>query len=160
MGGLIMDRKYLPRIFLVIILITFLGLVGHALAYRGGWGESGGRGPGYYHNWYGNPGADISEKDLDKLNAEREAFFKETKELRQNIHSKELELGNELAKNELDAEKAANLQRELSELYAQFDQKRLEHRIKIRDIIPYAEREMGYGNRYYGRGPGAGYCWR
>ncbi|MCP4693925.1 MAG: periplasmic heavy metal sensor [Desulfobacterales bacterium] len=96
----------------------------------------------------------LGEEDVKKLDALRQAFFKDTRDLRQEINAKGLELASELAKKDPDAEKAANLQRELSELEARFDQKRLSHVLEAKKINPNA------GGKYACRGKrgGGGGC--
>jgi hypothetical protein len=52
----------------------------------------------------------------------------------QDVYAKRLELRGELAKKDPDAKKAAELQGEISKLQAEFDQKRIDHLIKVRKI--------------------------
>ena len=94
-----------------------------------------------------------------QLEQKRAAFFKETQDLRANLYEKERELQKELAKNDPDAAKASVLQKEISELQTQFDKKRIDHMLEIRELTPNAGRGylnggpmMGYGAR------GGGYC--
>ena len=53
---------------------------------------------------------DLGEEDIQKLEKERTDFFEATKNLRANIYQKRLELRSELAKENPDAKKAAELQ--------------------------------------------------
>jgi Spy/CpxP family protein refolding chaperone len=94
------------------------------------------RGPGF--GYEGN----LSEEQLQKLDDEREAFFKETEDLRRQIYQKNLELKSELANKTPDANKASEIQKELSDLKAQFAEKRLQHILKMKAAFP--ESEMGY----------------
>lgn len=91
----------------------------------------------------------LSEKDMEKLEAERAAFFKETKELRFRIEDKAWELGRELRMDKPDEKKAMALQKELSDLRGQLDQKFLAHRLKMRALFPEAE--------FFGPGGGRGF---
>jgi Spy/CpxP family protein refolding chaperone len=138
-----------------------------------GWQRGGNWGPGYMGN--------LSDDEIKALQKEHNAFFEATQDLRQEIYQKNLELRSELAKKDPDAKKAAKLQKEISSLEADFDQKRLDHQMKIRKISPKAGRGfmgggpmgpgmMGYGGfgcpdypysgqymgprRGYGMGPG------
>jgi Spy/CpxP family protein refolding chaperone len=97
-----------------------------------------GRGPGYM---MGN----LTEDEIKKINEEREAFFKATDDLRQDIYAKEMELNSELAKKNIDADKAAKIQKEISELESKFDQKRLEHMIKMKKLNPHMAKGFGMG---------------
>lgn len=109
-----------------------------------------GRGPGYM---MGN----LTEDEARKINAERDAFFKATEDLRQDIYAKELELNSELAKKNIDTEKAAKLQKEISELESKFDQKRLDHMINLKKLNPNMARGFGMG---MGGGYQQGFCRR
>ena len=166
-----MQRKSIRNIVLLTTVITLVGLGTYAFAGWGmGWGHHGGgygQGRGYHHGWGpgGGYGGNWSEEDYKKMQSARNEFFKATDRLRQELYAKQLELRSELAQEKPDTKKAAKLQKELSELQAQFDQKRLDHMIAMRKINP----RMGYGfggrgrmgmGGGYGRGGGPGGCWR
>jgi len=142
-----------------IIVLAIFGIVGYAATSFAGWGQGSGRtqrgfGPAGYQ---GN----LNDDQIDKLNNERQAFFEDTRELRENLYQKELELRSELAKKDPDAKKAVSLQKEVSELQGQLGQKRVEHRIKMQKENPeiFADRGYGQGRGYGkgGRGMGRGY---
>ena len=85
--------------------------------------------------------------------------MKETQELRSNLFEKERELQEEFSKEEPDASKASRLQKEISELQAQFDQKRIDHMVEMRKLAPKAGRGYMRGGPMMGYGPrGGGYC--
>ena len=80
----------------------------------------------------------------------------------------EAQLRSELAKPEPDAKKAAGIQKEISNLESELDQKRLDHRIKMKKDFPdfgaggygYGPRGKGMGRGMYGGGGyGPGSCW-
>ena len=163
----------------VIIVVAVIGLVGYAatsFAGRGqGWGQGWGGGycdgprSGWAQKGYGGPGyqGNLSDEQIEKFNSERQAFFNDTGDLRQSIYQKQLELRSELAKQEPDAKKAVEIQKEISELESQLSQKRIEHRIKMQKENPefFSGRGYGYGGRGQGRGMGGyggrgGGCWR
>ena len=96
----------------------------------------------------------LSQEERKMLDTEREAFFDATVDLRRSIYQKKMELKSEMAKNPLDTERALAVQKELSELKSQMAQKRLEHRIKLRQSYPDLGPWMGKGK---GRGSGGGY---
>lgn len=118
-----------------------------------------GRGRGF--GGYGYPG-DLSEEDLKKLDDQRSAFFEGTKNQQNDLYEKGFELRSELAKQNPDSEKAGKLQKEISDLKAQLDQKRIDHMIEIKKINPNVGRGFaGRGPGGYGAGfRGAGACWR
>mgnify|MGYP001824518986 FL=1 len=153
-----MNKKYrkLKMVLMAAIAILFSGIYtsadcgkeyGH---HRGmhqykGWhhGSSGGPGCGALNN--------LSEDDIEKLDAERKVFFEATKVLRRTIYQKRLELASELAKESPDAATAAALQTEISDSKAQMAQKRLEHILRVQKINPDLGRGFGDGGHM---GPG------
>ena len=132
-----MNMKNLTIVMAVIALVAV-----SAVAFAG-WGR------GWRGNAYMPP--NLSEEETKKIEAANEAFFKETEELRQSIYDKGLELRREMIKDNPDPKKTADLQREISNLDSQLDQKRLERRLEMQKIHPYADR--GYMRRG-GKGPG------
>ena len=169
-----MKNSQMKGIVIVCTLIALVGFSTYAMADPGSGYGGRGRGWGYhgragydgcrgYGHWSGPRGEYFgtpSDEEVKKLEAERNAFFETTKDLRQDIHQKRLELGAELAKREPDTQKAMNLQKEISDLESQLDQKRLEHRIKMKESFPESA-EMGMGFRHRGYGPRGfhGGCW-
>ena len=168
------------KIFMVLTIAAVLAIAATSFA---GWGRGHGgygyhMGPGYgmHRGWgqgpqgYDEQGyqSDMSDEDMAKLDKERQAFFEATSDLREKLYQKELELRSELAKPEPDAKKAAGMQKEISDLESQLDQKRLDHRIKMRKDFPRSgARGYGYGPRgrgmgrgmHGGGGYGPGSCW-
>ena len=112
---------------LVAAFLVLMGIADTATA---------GRGMGYGHR--GGYAGDLSEDDIKALNKERQAFFEATRDLRQDMYRKELELQTELAQKTPDAKKAAALQEDISKLESEFDQKRLAHMMNMRKIAPEA----------------------
>lgn len=163
---------------MVLAIVAVLGIAVTSFAGwgRGHWGNGQHMGPGYgmHRGWgqgpmgYGGqayPG-DLSDEDIARLDKERRSFFDATSDLREKLYQKELELRSELAKPEPDAKKAAGLQKEISNLKGQLDQKRLDQQIKMRKDFPrfgymgqgYGPRGMGRGMYGGGYGPGDGGC--
>lgn len=155
-------------ISVAIIAVGVNAFAGKGMGYRDGdqryhgYGHQRGAGGCGYAN------ADLTPEQREQMDAERKAFFESTSEARQDLRVKQLELRTELAKRSPDAEKAAALQKEISALRSDLDQKRLSHIMTMRKINPHAG--MGYcaGNPGMGRamghgmggGPGHGNCWR
>jgi Spy/CpxP family protein refolding chaperone len=153
-----------------ILVISVILLAGAAFAYAHG----GGYGPGHHRGGYGGPmmgpgyhghmmeygpgwgrqrgWSGLSEKEAAEVNAAREKFHNDTKELRGKIDEKAVQLRNETAKDVPDSAKAVKLQKELSDLRAQFDQKALVHKLEMRKLLP--DKFQGRG---FGRGGGRGY---
>jgi Spy/CpxP family protein refolding chaperone len=149
------------------LVIMMVGLSATAFA-----GRRGGYGPGAC---WGVDGADanLTDEQITKLQEEQKAFYEATAALRQNEHQKRLELASEMAKEKPDRQKAVELQKAISELRTQLDQKRLEHAFKVKQINPNAGPGLGWGmdgkhpmmgrgmggGPMMGRGMGAGPCW-
>lgn len=158
-----------------VTVLAMVGIVGFAAPSFADWGRGGGggncwgRGSGWDQRGYGPSGCqdDLSDEQISRLDKERQAFFEGTRDLRDNLYQKELELRSELAKQDPDAQKAAGLQAEISDLRAQLDQKRVDHRIKMQKENPefFADRGYGRGGRgmgrgFYGQGMGRGFYGR
>jgi zinc resistance-associated protein len=165
-----MRIRNLGKTLIVLTLVAIMGMGATAFAGKGrgsagyaqGYGQHGCDGSGYGRG-YGDPGfmGNLSEEEGAKLNEERNAFSKATQELRQNIYQKRLELNSELAKKNPDPKKAGALQKELSGLKGQLDQKRTEHRIRMNKINPgFGQVGRGFHGREMGRWQGnQGRCW-
>lgn len=89
------------------------------------------------------PGYDryLSNDTIKKLNDEQEAFIKVTEDLRHKIYEKELYLKVELAKKEPDPTIALSFQKDISEARGKFEQKMIEHLIRMKKINLDAERK-------------------
>jgi zinc resistance-associated protein len=160
-----------------IIIISVILLAGAAFAYaHGGYGNGRHRGEygghmmwpgydghkmGYGPGWGRHRGWDeLSEKEMAEVEAAREKFHNDTKELRGQMDEKTVQLRNEMNKDDPDGGKVAKLQKELSDLRAEFDQKAVAHKLEMKKLLPDKFKGMGRG---YGRGGGrgyGGYCWQ
>ncbi|RLC11556.1 MAG: hypothetical protein DRI24_18640 [Deltaproteobacteria bacterium] len=172
----------LRNVIITITSIAVLGIGINAFAHGSrGWGQH--RGNMHYQGAYGNgPVGQMNPEEYKQFEQKREAFFKETQDIRTSLFEKERELQNELAKDEPDVAQASRLQKEISDLQSQFDQKRIENMVEMRKLNPNAGRgfksggprmgsggpRMGYGGSMmrsggamtgYGYNGGGGYCW-
>jgi zinc resistance-associated protein len=164
-----MSMKKSAKIWMIIAIAAVLGFAATSFAGWGrgwsgycpgpgyGWSQRGFAGPGYQN--------DLNDEQIAALNREYQAFFNDTRELRENLYQKDLELRAELAKKDPDIQKAAGLQQEISNLESQLAQKRVEQRIKMQKENPQAFAGRGYGYGYGPRGMGRGFygrgggCW-
>jgi len=125
------------------------------MGYGGGYGPGMmGYGPGYGHmrGYYGPEGyGNLSQEDAAKLQQAQDKFFEGTRELRTSIRDKQFALNDELQKTNPDKAKVADLQKQLSQLESQFDQKALDHQLELRKEFPQSNYSSGYGR--------GGYCW-
>ncbi len=150
-----MKKQTLINGIVVAAVVFILGYGANAFA---GWGRGSGYGgcggPG--GRWGGGYGAaTLSPEQTKQMESQRQAFFDDTADLRQEIYQKDLDLRRELAKETPDAAKAKGLQKALSQLEAQLDEKRIDHMMAMRKINPEAGRGR-YGRG--GKGPGYGNC--
>lgn len=154
-----MRAKHLGLILLVLAVVGVMGF--SALSFAGGWGGGmRGGGPGSCPRGAGGPGVagDLTDEEIAAMQKERQAFAEQTRELRDKIYQKNLELRSELAKQSPDSRKAAEIQKELSAMEGEMDQKRLDNQLKLKKENPKLYGRgfgmgMGPGS---GRGPGAG----
>ena len=162
----------LKNVIITIASIAVLGIGINAFAHGGrGWGGGWGhhRGNMQYQGGYGNgPVEQLNPEEYKQFEQKREAFFSETQDIRTSLFEKERDLQNELAKDEPDVAQASRLQKEISDLQSQFDQKRIEHMVEMRKLNPNAGRGfmrggsmMGSGGPMmgYGYNGGGGNCW-
>lgn len=117
------------------------GMMGYGMGYQGHMMD-------YGHHGY----ADLSSEDAAKLKEFQDEFYNATQELRDAIQDERLALDEELGKDTPDRAKALELQKELSKLESEFDQKVLAHQLELRKTFPDSDVAMGNG---YG-----GYCWQ
>ena len=142
-----------------IIIVTAVVVLGYGANAFAGWGRGGGfggcGGPGGRWGGAGYGDTALSAEQYKQMDAQRRSFFEDTADLRQEIYQKDQDLRQELAKESPDRAKAKSLQKELSQLEAQLEQKRFDHMMAMREINPNA------GRGRYGRGaggPGYGNC--
>jgi Spy/CpxP family protein refolding chaperone len=168
-GGIVMKKILTNKSLMILTIVAVLGFGAYAFAdwgmgpgMMGGWGH---HGPGWHHGGYGYNGngnmmENFSDNEIQEMNLQRNKFFKETENLRQDLYARQLELRSELSKENPDSKRASSLQNDISKLQTQLDQKRIDHMVDMRKINPNAGRGfMGRGGMGYGAGPGS-YCWR
>ena len=161
----------------LLIVIGGLVLVGSLavtlLAYGPGW-NGGHHMRGYWGSdpgscWdYGRGYNDLSKEENNQLKELKSKFYNENARLRNEIWSKSEELNGLLNTNNPDSQKLKALQRELSGLRTEMDERRLACDLEARKILPESRFSGGYDRGYYGHhmrgfGPGMGNrpgrCW-
>jgi Spy/CpxP family protein refolding chaperone len=92
---------------------------------------------------------DLSEEQIAKIQKQRDVFRNATKDLKNAILEKQYSLKSELTKKKPDAEKAKNIQNEISKIKAEIALLKIDHFIKIKEIDPYAKpmNEKGFHNK-------------
>ena len=118
-----------------------------------GYGSGYGMGPGMMgYGWQGNPG-NLSPEVANRLQQARDKFFDETLQLRREIRDKQFALNDALDNDKPDKAKVAELQKQISRLQSNYDQKVLDYQLNVRKIVP---EDAGPGA--YGYGWGYGGC--
>ena len=141
------------------------------------WGHGWGRGHHMRGYWGSDPGScwdygrgykDLSKEEQSQLKELESKFYNETDRLRNEIWSKSAELNSYLNSTNPNSQKLKALQRELSDLRAEMDERRLAYELEARKILPESRFRGGYGKGYYGHhmrgyGPWMGFrqrsCW-
>lgn len=113
------------------------------------------KGPG--NSGMGAASANLTDDQIKRMESERNAFQTATQGIHQQLNEKRQALNAELAKQAPDAATCFAIQKDISDLQAQFEQKRLTHILEMKKIDPnFAEgRGMGSGMGH-GMGPGMG----
>ena len=144
-----MKKHLFSRMFVIVAVAVLIGSGVNAFA---------GMGKGT-----GNPGvcaanANLTDDQIKKMESERTAFLLATKDIRQQINEKRQTLQAELTKQTPDTSACASIQKEVSDLQSQFDQKRLTHILEMKKIDPnFTEgRGMGHGMGHGMGGPSGG----
>lgn len=148
-------RRSLIVLSCIMLLVTAVYPV---FAQGPGWGRGGPhmRGGGFNADCPMNS-SDLTEEQTTKLEKERKRFFSETSSIRNELRIKAAELKLVFLKPELDKEKAKQIQKEINDLRAQMDEKRLDHMAEVRQIAPDSTPGMGgFGCCGKGRGNGFG----
>jgi Spy/CpxP family protein refolding chaperone len=133
-----MKKHLFSKMVVVGAVIVLMGLGVNAYAGMG-------KGPG--NQGMGSASANLTEDQIKQMEAERNAFQTATQGIRQQLNEKRKALKTELAKQTPDSTTYVALQKEISDLQSQFDQKRLTHILEMKKIDP---------NFVEGRGPGHG----
>jgi Spy/CpxP family protein refolding chaperone len=144
-----MNKKNAVTTIGIILASVLVG--GWAFAH-GPWGSKGHRDPGCR---YGYGYSDLSTEQRKRLQAQEQKFYQDTAPLRREIYQKRLELRSLWVDSKADPEKIRVKQREVFELQRRFQDRALEHRLAIRDLIP--EEYLGQGPCGHGYGMGYGY---
>lgn len=120
---------------------------GPGMRMGGGHGMMGG-GPGH---WGYGRGSNLTDEQKAKIDAAREKFWTDTEALRIQKRDKFFALQDEMNKKAPDSAKVAQLQKELSQVEAEFDQKAVQHHLEMRQLLPEGAYGPGSGRGFGGR---------
>jgi Spy/CpxP family protein refolding chaperone len=141
---IMMKRHLYSKMVVVGALVAMMGFGVNAFA---------GMGKGSGNRGMGAASSNLTDDQIKQMESERNAFQTATNNIRQQLNEKRQALNAELAKPTPDAATAATLQKEISDLQAQFDQKRLTHILEMKRIDPNYAEGRGMGRGPFGGGP-------
>ena len=160
----------MKKIIFAVMMAAILATAGLATAQD--WGKGHGMGYGPHSGGARSAGSglwkalNLTPAQIEKMKALREAFFKETIPLRNELMSKKLERAVLWVQTNPDEEKILAKQKEINALRAQLGEKVTKNRLAMRKILtPEQEAKLinlrarlwrGHG-RGCGSGPGPGY---
>jgi len=154
-GGNIMKRS---MVIPIIIVVTLLWSFNAEAQCWGGRGRGAGQG-----QWDNPSGINLTDDQAKKITSLHQAFLKDTSELNTKTDQKQLELNNLLLETNPDPQKIATLQKEISGLQSQFNEKRINYQLDARKIITTEQLAqlppgctLGFGNIMGGPGCGMG----
>lgn len=152
------------------LIITALVLITLAWSFDAlAQGGKGCRNRGMGWCWNAPAGVNLTQEQIKNLDALRSSYGKETAALFKQLDKKELEMSMVLLESAPDADKATNLQKEISALQAKLADHQLAYQLKARAVFSAEQLAhlpqgctMGFGNMYnrtssgYGCGKGRG----
>jgi Spy/CpxP family protein refolding chaperone len=151
---------------LIVLLLT--SAVAEAQCWKSGTGGGRGMGPGWRSDF---SGLNLTEDQQKKLDSLYQAYGKEVAKLHNKLGQKQLEMNSLLLESNPDQSRVANLQKELSGLQSNLNDKHINYQLEARKILSpeqiaqlppgcslgFETMMGGYGPGYgCGRGPGYG----
>lgn len=137
-----MKKHLFSRMVVIGAVVVLMGFGVNAYAGMG-------KGPG--NRGMGTASANLTDDQIKQMEAERTAFQTSTQGLRQQIQEKKRALNKELTKQPQDAAATSALHKEITDLQAQFEEKRQAHVLEMKKIDPNFTEGPGKGR---GMGPG------
>jgi Spy/CpxP family protein refolding chaperone len=157
----------MKKIMIAVTMVVLLAAAGLAMAQ--GCEKCSGMGMGYGpHSGAGHSGGhglwkalNLTPEQMQKVQALRESFFKETLPLRNDLMSKKLEMRSLWLQTNPDEEKILAKQKEISALRAQLGERAIKNRFEMRSILtPEQQAKLANlrGGEWgeHGRGCGSG----
>jgi len=158
----------MKKIIVAVMMVALLAAAGLAMAQ--GCEKCSGMGMEYGpHSGHGHMGGhglwkalNLTPEQIQKVQALRESFFKETLPLRNDLMSKKLEMRSLWLQTNPDEEKILAKQKEISALKAQLGERAIKNRFEMRKILtPEQQAQLanlrGREGHEYGRGCGFGH---
>jgi len=157
----------MKKMILTVLAIALLAT--SSLAFAQGWGRGAGMaygpgawmGPGPYAPGY-FPGywaasLNLTPEQIQKMQALREAYWKEIMPMQNELLSKRLELRGLWLQPNPDQDKILAKQKEINALREKLQEKATKHRLEMRRILtPEQQAKLGAAFGWFGPGPGFG----
>jgi Spy/CpxP family protein refolding chaperone len=146
----------------ILIIVLFVATLLWTFSAEAWWGRGGGgrgAGPGWQGSMYG---VNLTQDQSAKMNSLHQSFAKETADLKTKIYQKQLDLNSLLLEQTPDAAKISALQKEISGLQLQLNEKSVSYQLEARKVLTPEQLAQlpagctfGFGN-VTGRGQGYG----
>jgi len=140
-----MAKHWVTKMVVIGAAVMMMGMSVNAIAGMG----KGGMG--------GTTTSNLTDAQISQLESEQKAFMESTQELRQQLKEKNSSLRFEQSKKAPDTAKIASLQKDVTALRSQLDQKHQAHISAMKQIDPNFTEGKGKGAGMGGRGPGMSY---
>ena len=163
--------KTLLTVLGIVLLIGFMAYPAFSDSHGWNWGRHmmGTWDRDCRHGHMHDPGyGNLRDAERGKLEELERQYYQETEGIRNQIMNKSEEPDELMDSQNPDLERARAIQRDISELRAELDQKDFDYELEARKIIPESRFGSGYVRGYHrgywghdqdmGYGPGA--CWR
>jgi hypothetical protein len=134
-----MSKLFSAKTIAILVVLSVIGITGYAMADGYGYGRGGygsGNCPGWGERGGKGFGADIDQATLNDIKAKRRAFYESTEDLRRQIYQKRLAINSEMANADPAPETVLQMQKELSDLKADLDMKRMEFKLELKKAYP------------------------
>jgi len=142
----------------LIVLLLTSAVAAEAQCWKSGTG--GGMGPGWRSDF---SGLNLTEDQQKKLDSLYQAYGKDVANLHNKLGQKQMEMNSLLLESNPDQSRVANLQKELSGLQAQTNDKRINYQVEARKILTPEQIAqlspgctLGFNTMMGGPGPGYG----
>ena len=147
----------MKKLTIIMAVVLFAALVSTPAMAQRGWG--GHMGPAYGGDFTNAPGLNLTAEQKAKIDSLREAFLKDIKPLQDHLYSKKGDMKLLWLEKNPDQAKIVALQKEITALRGQIQDKALTHRLAVMNTLTPAQQDTlrTYGPMGRGMGTGAGY---
>jgi zinc resistance-associated protein len=152
-------KKVLTYTALIFVLVAWTAAA-EAQWWKFGRGSGSGMAPGWQSDF---PGLNLTVDQQQKLNSLYQIYWKNVAPLNTKLNQKQLEMNSLLLEQNPDQSKVANLQKELSGLQSNLNNRRINYQLEAKKILTSEQIaqlppgcSLGFGTMMRGYGPGYG----